>query len=824
MSADPDPRVEADRILSGALDLAREDRVPYLDCVCGQDVALRSRVERLLEAAEGEAGRWTPGGALSGPIAAAMLEEPEGESEEACERLGAWRLVREIGRGGMAVVFLSERADGQFFQHAAVKLVKRGVDTEEVVARFAQERQILASLQHPGIARLLDGGVSPDGRPWLAMEHVDGEPIDLWADSRQLSVRGRVEMLVTVARAVAAAHRRLVVHRDIKPSNILVTEAGEVKLLDFGIAKILDTEAWGAAPATRTVMRLLTPEYASPEQIRGEPVTISSDVYQLGLLLYELLSGRRARQSRPGTVADLPRPSLAAPERLRRRLSGDLDAIVEKAIAAEPDERYHSADQLAEDLERWLHHEPVLARRSPLSHRARQFVRRHRLGASLAAVAALFVAVYAVTVTGYAGRIARERDRARAEARKADEVKRFLLSLFEGSRPGDTKGREVTAAELLEKGRSRLKALEAEPEVYVESLEVLGRIHRELGRYSDSEALLEEAVRRLRARDSDPPRLPAALTALGELRRRQMRLPEAEALFREALKFQLPRSGPADEEAVSAMGNLALTLNDRGLHAEAARMLERVLSAEERLHGGEHLHVAVASNDLAFALENGGDTAAAERLYRRAIELKRALIGEEHPSFALSLHNLARDLSVRGKHTEAEPMVRKALAIKRRILGRDHSDVALSLIVLGKIRLDRGDPEEAESLYCEAASIQRRALGAHPLVATALTGQATAAAQRGDGAAEELYVEALGILKKKLPGTPPNPRLAGTLLAYGAYLCSRAGAEEAVPFLEEARRIRLEVYGAEDYRYAEASAALGACLATAPARAARAPL
>src|SRR5262245_3739710 len=591
-------------------------------------------------------------------------------------------------------------------------------------------------------------------------------------------------------------------------------------------------------------MRLLTPEYASPEQVRGEPVTISSDVYQLGLLLYELLTGRRARGITGNSLAEIERaliageparPSVAAgrpepgglppeevssargttPEKLRRQLSGDLDAIVGKAIAIEPEERYHSAEQLAEDLRRWLGHEPVAARRSPLSHRARQFIRRHRLGASLAAAGALFVAVYAVTLTAHAGRIARERDRARTERKKADEVKRFRLSLFEGSRPGDTKGREVTAAELLEKGRSRLKALETEPEVYVETLGVLGTIHRELGRYSESEALLEEAVRRLRGSDGDPPRLPTALTQLGELRRRQLRLPEAEALFRESLKFRLARSGPADEETVYAMGNLGLTLNDRGLHAEAARMLERVLAAEERLHGAEHLHVAVAHNDLAFALENGGETARAERLYRRAIDLKRLLLGEEHPSFALSLHNLARDLSVRGKLAEAEGLVRRALAIKRRILGPDHSDVALSLIVLGRIRLDAGDPADAEGLYCEALSIQRRALGDHPLVATALTGIASASAQRGDPQAEALYVEALAILKKKLPGSPPNPRLAGTLMPYGSYLCARGSPEEALPFLEEARRIRREVYGAGDYRYAEASAALGACLADA---------
>ena len=843
MSSDLDTRRAADRILSRALELDPEERSRYVLEACGADAGLAARLSRLLAAAE--SGDPAPAGALAGPLAAAWLGRDETAADTAegvaGERLGAWRLVEEIGRGGMAVVFLAERADGQFSQRAAVKLVKRGVDTDEVVARFAQERQILASLQHANIARLLDGGVAPDGRPWFAMEHVDGEPIDRWADGRGATARERVGKLLVAARAVAAAHRRLVVHRDLKPSNILVTRADEVKLLDFGIAKLLDPEGWeGDAPATRTAMRILTPEYASPEQLRGEPVTTSSDVYQLGLLLYELVTGRRARRAgrslesierslaaeplkpsaavtRPQEGSPSPEEAAAArrttPDRLRRELSGDLDAIVARALAPEPEKRYGSAEQLADDLERWLAHEPVRTRRSSLADRARQFVRRHQVAASLAAAAALFLALSAGALTVYAGRLARERDRARAEARKADEVRRFLLSLFEGARPGEAKGRDVTAAQLLENGKRRLADLEGDPETREELLGVLGTIYRERGDYAESEALLEEGLRRIEKRGETGPPLADALARLGDLRRGQGRFEEAETLLRRSLTLWRARREPAEDEVAHALGDLALTLNDRGLYAQAEPLQREALAMEERLHGSEHLHVAASVNDLAFLLERRGNLAAAEDLYRRAARSKLRLLGADHPSYGLTLHNLARVLQARGDLDQAERVCREALAVRRKALGPRHSEVALTLYILAKIRNARADGAEAEALYREALEIQRATVRNHPQLGWTLTGLAGVLSERDAPQAEALYLEALGILRSL--GPPPNPSLSGTLLAYGSFLCARGRSGEALPLLEEACRIRQETYGKRDPRSAEAGAALGRCLAVA---------
>jgi serine/threonine protein kinase/Tfp pilus assembly protein PilF len=836
-----DTRRAADRILSRALDLEPEERERFVLEACGADDRLAAQLVRLLASAQSQ--DLAPGGALAGPLAGSWLERDEDAADAAQgvegERLGPWRLVEEIGRGGMAVVFLAERADGQFSQRAAVKLIKRGVDTDEVVARFAQERQILASLQHANIARLLDGGVAPDGRPWFAMEHVDGEPIDRWADTRKATARERVAKLVVAARAVAAAHRRLVVHRDLKPSNILVTRADEVKLLDFGIAKLLDPEGWeGGAPATLTAMRLLTPEYASPEQLRGEPVTTSSDVYQLGLLLYELLTGRRARRSRgsiesierslaeerlkpsaavtrPETGSPSPEEVAAArattPDRLRRELSGDLDAIVARTLALEPEKRYGSAEQLADDLERWLEHQPVQARRASLAHRARSFVRRHKVGASFAAAAALFVALSTGTLTVYAGRVARERDRARVEARKADEVRRFLLSLFEGARPGQAKGHDVTAAQLLERGKRRLSDLAGEPETRVELLGVLGTIYRELGDYAESEALLEEGLRRLEKRGETGPPLPDALARLGDLRRRQGRFEEAEVLLRRALALWRAQREPAEDQIAGTLGDLGLTLNDRGLYAQAEPVLREALAREERLHGSEHLHVAASVNDVAFVLERRGNLSAAEDLYRRAAKSKLRLLGGDHPSYGVTLHNLARALQARGDLEQAETVCREALAVRRKALGPRHSEVALTLYILAKIRAARADAAEAEALYREALDIQREAVKKHPQLAWTLTGLAGVIAQRNASQAEGLYLEALGLLRSL--GTKPNPTLSGILMPYGSFLCARGRAGEALPLLEEARRIRREFFGKDDPRSAETSAALGTCLA-----------
>src|SRR5690606_33623906 len=453
-------------LLDQALDLPPERRDAFLSEACGDDAALRAELEALLEA-EARAGTLleSPVAERAGELVEQLVQAAPEPDALLGHQVGAYRLLHEIGRGGMGSVYLAERMDGQFEQRVAVKLLRRGLDTDDVLRRFLAERQILASLSHPQIAHLLDGGATPDGRPYLVMEYVEGEPIDVYCDARRLTIVERLARFLGVARAVQYAHRNLGVHRDLQPANILVTAQGGVKLLDFGIAKLL--EAGGEAESEQHTLagfRMMTPEYASPEQVRGEAVTTASDVYQLGLLLYELLAGDRPyrlagrspseiervicqeQAPRPSTTL-LPRrgtdsggdpvprttPEQAAaarrttPQRLHRQLRGDLDAIISTALRKEPQERYASAEALVEDLERWLAGQPVRARGDAWTYRARRFAGRHRWALSAAAAFVLLLGAYAATVSVQASRVRRALAQARLEAEKSAEVTEFLI-------------------------------------------------------------------------------------------------------------------------------------------------------------------------------------------------------------------------------------------------------------------------------------------------------------------------------------------------------------------------------------------------------------
>jgi non-specific serine/threonine protein kinase/serine/threonine-protein kinase len=414
-----------DEVFHAAAALDGGARRAYVREACADDAELRAELERLL-AAHDRAGAF-----IERPALASAAEWVDGAEPSEGRRIGAYRIVREIARGGMGTVFLAERADGQYEQRVAVKVIKRGMDTEFVLERFRAERQILASLDHPNIARLIDGGTTDDGLPYFAMEYIAGRPIDAWADERRLSVAERLRLFLQVCDAVAYAHQHLVVHRDIKPLNILVTPEGAPKLLDFGIAKVLHADP-DARTSTVTGLRLLTPDYASPEQVEGRHATTASDVYSLGVVLYELLTGRspyRPRSRAPLDVAEAvrttepQRPSAVVAERLRRRLRGDLDTIVLTALRKEPSRRYGSVEQLAGDVRRHLEGRPVLARPDTLRYRAGKFARRNRVAVAAGAVV-LLALVGGTVATASQARAAREQAR-RAEAAQARAERRF---------------------------------------------------------------------------------------------------------------------------------------------------------------------------------------------------------------------------------------------------------------------------------------------------------------------------------------------------------------------------------------------------------------
>ena len=533
----PDRWFEIDALFEEVLGQPPAERLDVLRAACGEDAELYDEVAALLSSVpDAERALGESATAFAAPLLADASADASDFAPGAV--LGAYRVVREIGRGGMGRVYLAERDDGVFEKQVALKLVKRGMDTDEVLARFQRERQILAGLDHPGIARLLDGGSAPDGRPFLVMEWVDGIPLSAWADENALDTRARLHLFPQVASAVAYAHRRLVIHRDLKPSNVLVATGGDgapqVKLLDFGIARLL---AEDDGTSTQTTHRRLTPAYAAPEQVRGEAVTTATDVYALGVMLYELLAGARPRDVRGQSaseiegVLDQPAPLASTrvdaaaaarrgmtPDHLRRHLRGDLDTILSKALQTDPERRYPSVEAFVEDVQRHLRDVPVLARPDSLGYRARRFVRRHRVGVA----AALAVAVSLVGGLGaavwQAGVAERERDQARTEAATAERVTDFLVGLFEDADPMRSGGNSLLALDVVRRGGQRVgRELAGEPVVQADVLEALGRVHRSLGDMEASRRYLDEslAIRRRVHGDAHPETVATLFYLLG---------------------------------------------------------------------------------------------------------------------------------------------------------------------------------------------------------------------------------------------------------------------------------------------------------------------
>ena len=668
------------------------------------------------------------GAALSGPLweafCADLTEEPvlrEGEL------VGRYRVLREIGRGGMSVVYLAARADDAFDQRVALKVLDRAPRDREARARFGQERQILASLDHPNIARLLDGGMDDRGRPYIIMELVEGEPIDRYCDGRGLSVDARLALVEGVARAVAYAHRRLVVHRDLKPSNLLVTATGEVKLLDFGIAKLLGPEAAGvfAAPPTRTALRVLTPEYAAPEQVRGEPVTTASDVYQLGLILFELLTGRRAHGLAGDSLTEIervictgepPRPSRSVTgAALRRRLAGDLDSIVLTALRKEPDRRYASPADLAADLERHRAGLPVAARGDGLAYRAGKLIRRHRLAVAAAAAIAL-------SLVGGLGAALWQARAARLEAQKATAVRDFLVRIFEVANPDESQGRAVTARELLDRGAARIETLQDEPEVRAELLSVAGASYQSLGLYDAARPLLERSLRLQRRLHGERSLGAAGVeSSLAALAYKQGDTRRSESLLRAALATHRALLPADDFRVADNLFGLGDCLLDYDRDEEAAALLREALailrkrqarrpagevSATEDSKAGEIL------NDLGMLRHRARDLDGAERLYRESLAIERRVHGPVHSTVAVPLHNLGALLTTRGRLAEAEAAFRQVIALETRLYGGDHPDMADSWGYLGHVLRDRGDLAGAEAAYRRSLAINRAKRGA----------------------------------------------------------------------------------------------------------------
>ena len=719
-------------------------------------------------------------------FAAALVEVVERRATLQGVAVGPYRVVRELARGGMGAVYLAERADGQFEQRVALKLIKRGMDSEEIHRRFLAERQILARLNHAHIARFYDGGMTAEGQPWFAMEYVDGQPLTRHCEERRLSVAERLRLFRDVCDAVRYAHQNLVVHRDLKPSNILVTSSGEVKLLDFGIAKLLESE--GAEQLTRTDLRALTPEYAAPEQVRGEPVTTATDVYALGGVLYELLTGRRACRFDRHTPAEIERV-ICTTDPAAPGISGDLDTIVLKALQKAPARRYPSAEALLDDLRRREQGLPVLARPDSLRYRTLKFVQRHRV-AVIAAGAVLAALLIGLGATIWQARVASR------EAARAGIVRDFVVRLFEAAYPHRARGRPVTALEMLELGSERAQTeLVRQPAAQAELLHILSAIYRDLARYDRALPLIRRSTEISRATYGADHILVADRELMwGRILYHQGEYVAADSVLRGVVATYRRKYGAGHLETVDPMLNLAYVRIALGDYAGAEALEREGFEAEREYYGDNHLGPAWLLSSLGETLLKQGRIREADSAHSAALEVRQRLLDADHDELMISVHHLGVVRAAQGDYAAAERLLRRAETTRRRWYPEGHPRLALTLSSLGDLLQETGRAAAAESLLAEATAMRGTYLGPDHPETIEVAGRLALAGYRGDrtDGVEARLRQAVEGLERRLGSD--HPVTAAALVGLAEVVAGSGRLQEADSLLGRAlaiRRVRL---------------------------------
>ncbi len=769
-------------VFDAALERPVEERDTFVEQACAGDADLRDHVRRLLRAAEASQG----GAFVSAAVLAAALSF-DGAGDQAGRMLGPYRLVRELGRGGMGTVWLAERVDDSYRAQVAIKLVRGGFASEELARRFRAERQILADLHHPHVAALLDGGEAPDGTPYLVMEYIDGRPITEYAAAHALSLADRLRLFRQVCAAVQHAHGSLVVHRDIKPSNVLVGADGVPKLLDFGIAKLLSADEHAE---TTVLERRLTPSYASPEQLRGERITVATDVFSLGVLLYELVvgvhpfvEGSASTDEVRRRVLELeaPRPS----DVLRRRpadgvsaraVAGDLDNIVAKAMRKEPEMRYASAAQLADDVDRMLAGQPVLARSTSMAYRARKFVSRHKT--AMSAVALLFL-----SLTGGLGATlwqAHRANTARAAAESAlaesNAVKDFVTNLFQASDPNENRGATITARELLDRGAKRVDSLQGQPRLQADFLHVLGNVEMSVGEYPTAQQMYTREIAIRRALPGSPDTtLVQAYTGLGNALDVRGIPDSSAAAYEQAIAVGTAKGGDAQPSVVHAVSAVANEYSRMGQDDKAEAAFRRAIDLQRRLPGGGGLALANTMNDFGLMLTSQGRYTAAEPLLRESMRMFMAA-DSLSTNTADATDNLGYMLREAGRYDEAEPYLRRAYAIRRKVLGAEARFMGESYFSLGyllALRARPGDFAQGDSLLHAALDVFRTTLGPkHRAVGYAEHALGVLYFHHGDLSRAERWLDRARTLRETTKGDSPR-ETARTLVRLGQVQLAR---------------------------------------------------
>jgi tetratricopeptide (TPR) repeat protein len=720
------------------------------------------------------------------------------------DRLGPWRILSEIGHGGMGTVYRAERDDGRFAQRVAIKVISGGLNTPDFVERFQREYRILASLEHPNVARLLDAGATEDGRPYFVMEYVEGCSIDQFCAKHNFTIRQKLRLMLPIFDAVRFAHQKLIVHRDLKPDNILVTNEGVPKLLDFGIARVLIDDP-GVNQATLMAM---TPEYASPEQVRGEPVGTGTDVYSLGCVLYKLLTGAAPHGLRGKSPAECVR-SICEEEppsasRLNQEIGRDEVTILRMAMRKEAPLRYRSVEQFGADIDRFLAHEPVLARPASAGYHLRKYIWRHKAGVAMGSALVLLLIGFTTFQFVQLRRITRERER-------ADRVTQFMSGMFRVPDPGEARGNSVTAREILDKAAIDIDSgLSSDPQLKAQMMAVMGEVYGNLGLYVRAQSLLEHSLDMRRgmfgpgdaqvlsstddlvlnlkraghftdAEKRERQALEERQRVLGTAQRPTLnsmsglantlmlegRYAAAEKLGREALEKQRRALPANDPDTIRSLSNLANTLQREGSYAEAEKVQLEVLESERRIHGSEDPETAVALGNLAATLSQEGRYAEAEKLQQETLALRRRMLGPEHPDTLVAMTELATTIKRQARYADAERLERIALEIQRRVLGPEHPSTLTSMNNLATSLNHEGRYQEAEQLLRAAVEIKRRVLGKdHPETLRSMVNLATSMVeQKHYRDAEKLEREALDARRRLLGPVHPDVALSTYNLA-----------------------------------------------------------
>jgi serine/threonine protein kinase len=821
------------------IDTGTGERSARLASACGDDLELQASVESLLKS----------DGRRDDVLLQAIGEAAESLLEDHRDRLigtrvGPYRVVSILGHGGMSTVYRGERDDAQYQQTVAIKVLQHASLHPRLRSRLHSERHILATLDHPSIARLIDSGDLEDGTPYIVMEHVDGESIDSYCDSRTLFVRERVELFVKVCAAVQYAHRNLVVHRDIKSSNIFVTVDGTPKLLDFGIAKLLAPESLShTLPVTRLQERILTPENAAPEQVLGRPITTATDIYSLGVLLYQLLTGRspyrllsysQLQLERAICMDDPVRPSQMvisklsgekdadrsrlsdrrglSPQRLRARLVGDLDAIVGMAMRKEPDRRYPSVEALADDLSRHLLGQPVRARQGDWRYNTAKFLRRHVLAVAGVAAAFLGLALFAGAMFWENHRIELARDATAQERDRAQQVSAFLVDVFSQADPFNAQGKEPTAKDLLDRGAEKISGnLGLQPEVRAQLLESIGLAYRRQGLSERAIPLFEQAVAiRRQERPLDNGHIAVALANLARALTDAGHLISAEAYLEQAVA--LSETGGSARAAGTAdilvqFGNFAL--DAKSDPARASELFGKALNIYRSTVGSQNLQVAATLNGLAAAAVWSNDFPAAEHYQREALSIFQATVSRNHPDNAVALATLGYILTQREKYVEAEQVLNEALQIERNVFGVDNPRIAAIEADLGILYDREGDLSRAIAATESALKITRDRRGSsHYMVGYYLDALANLFLKANDLAtAETVARQALAVYAQALPAR--HLYVATTRQLLGEVLLRRGSAVAAEAELRAALDMNVGLVGADSWRAARSEAGLG---------------